>query len=327
MRILQRFKQCSLFYEARNRLLSLLPINLQANIVYFPRFHKLIDWKHPRNLIEKIYWLERYSDTSLWTVCADKYAVREYIRQKGCGGLLNELYGHWTNANEIDFSKIPVNCILKTTNGCGQNIKIINGGRNEAEVKKLLNKWLKQKYGVADAQAHYARIKPQVIAEQLLTDERQPASESLTDYKVWCIHGNPIYILAVYNRCGKSGEDYSLSAFDLEWNDISSKALRHDSPHYSGRPIPRPVHFEQMLEYARVLSADFLEVRVDFYEVGGRLYFGELTFSTGYGSHTEQFYEQVGSLLDISKARPKKCSMSLDKGKRASTHSGSMKPL
>lgn len=144
-----------------------------------------------------------------------------------------------------------------------------------------------------------------MIAERLLIDEQQPAEGSLTDYKVWCIHGRPIYILVVYDRSGKSGENYSLSAYDTDWNDISPTTLKHDSPHYSGRPVPRPVNLEQMLDYARRLSADFVEVRVDFYEVGGRLYFGELTFSTGYGYHTDEFYERIGSLLDLRKASPK----------------------
>jgi len=158
---------------------------------------------------------------------------------------------------------------------------------------------------VADGQAHYARIRPGVIAERLLTDETQPATASLTDYKVWCIHGKPIYVLVVYGRSGGSGESYSLSAFDTEWNDISAKILKHDTPHYGGRKLPRPANLVQMLVAAERLSEDFLEVRVDFYEVDGRLYFGELTFSTGYGTHTDEFYERMGDLLDLRKAKLK----------------------
>lgn len=180
---------------------------------------------------------------------------------------------------------------------------LTGGGKNEQVVKCQFGKWITQRYGVADAQAHYARIKPQVIAERLLTDENQPAEGSLTDYKVWCIHGKPVYILVVYDRSGKSGENYSLSAYDTDWNDISPTTLKHDSPHYSGRPVPRPAHLAEMLDYASRLSADFVEVRVDFYEVASQLYFGELTFSTGYGYHTNEFYEQIGSLLDLRKAR------------------------
>jgi len=111
----------------RNRVLCHLPISVQANLVYCRHFHRLINWKRPRNLIEKIYWLERYGDTSLWTLCADKYAVREYVRQKGCDALLNKLYGYWTDPWEIDFPSLPGNLILKTTNGCGQAIKVIDG--------------------------------------------------------------------------------------------------------------------------------------------------------------------------------------------------------
>lgn len=128
MSLLQALKSCPFVIEARNRVLSCLPLSVQANLVYYPRFRKLINWKQPRNLIEKIYWLERYADTSLWTVCADKYAVRDYVRRRGCGELLNELYGHWANPDEIDFSLLPANVILKTTNGCGQIVKICNGG-------------------------------------------------------------------------------------------------------------------------------------------------------------------------------------------------------
>ena len=102
------------------RKMALQDPRINANRVYKHIFHKDINWENPQNLIEKIYWLQLFTDTTLWTKCADKYRMREYVESKGCGHLLPKLYGHWEKAEDIDYGKLPQSFVLKTTNGCGQ---------------------------------------------------------------------------------------------------------------------------------------------------------------------------------------------------------------
>lgn len=276
-----------------------------ANRVYSSVFHKNIDWEFPKDLIEKIYWLQLFTDTSLWTLCADKYRMREFVESKGCSDILPMLYGHWERAEDIEFSILPDKFVLKTTNGCGQVLIVKDRHKlNISKTRKLLNNWMQLKYGFTDAQIHYSRIPPCIIAEEMLFEKNAESDASLIDYKVWCFHGKPEYILVVYDRIilGKN-QGYSLSVYDLEWNNISARALRKGNKHYKGTDVPKPTRLTDMLKYAEKLSKDFVEVRVDFYETDGRLTLGELTFTTGYGSYTTEFYEYLGSKIDLCKVK------------------------
>ncbi|MGN0086583.1 MAG: ATP-grasp fold amidoligase family protein [Alloprevotella sp.] len=170
--------------------------------------------------------------------------------------------------------------------------------------RRKLDQWMKLKYGFTDAQIHYSRIRPCIIAEEMLEMVENEVSQTMIDYKVWCFHGQPEYILVVYDRkISETESGYHLSAYDLEWNDISQRMLRTDNVHYSGRPVPRPRHLQEMIEYATRLSADFVEVRVDFYETTKGLKLGELTFTTGYGYQTLEAYEYLGGKIDLNRVK------------------------
>lgn len=273
-----------------------------ANKVYRKVFNKDIDWNNPKNLIEKIYWLQLYSDTTLWSICADKYRIREYLRLKGVEYLLPDLYGHWFKSRDIDFDKLPNSFVLKTTNGCGQ--VLIVKDKSKLDIKKtraLLDHWLLFRYGFDDAQIHYTRIQPSIIAEEFLIDGNN-VSNSIIDYKFWCLNGKVEYILCAFDRVILGEDrDYKLAAFDRDWNDISNICLKIHK--LKNVKIKRPKHLEEMIKYAEFISQDFIEVRVDFYDTSNRIYLGEITFSSGYGSHKEEFYEYLGSKIDLSKVK------------------------
>lgn len=272
-----------------------------ANKTYKSIFHKDINWEKPKNLIEKIYWLQLNTDTSLWTLCADKYRVREFVSERGCGETLNKLYGKWDNANDIDFDSLPQSFVLKINNSCGQIIIVKNKEELDyGDTRRKLNLWLKSDYGYDGAQLHYTRIKPCIIAEELLINDKKDNS-SLIDYKIWCFDGIPECILVASQRTWNDNgiDKYSLSMYDTDWNNISSKALNNSGKHFDGADIERPKSLESMLEYAKILSAGFPEVRVDFYEIKDKPVFGELTFTTGYGSYKEEFYEYLGSKVTL----------------------------
>ncbi|MBQ8365439.1 MAG: hypothetical protein IJX41_06115 [Bacteroidaceae bacterium] len=272
-----------------------------ANQVYRYVFKKDINWKNPTNLIEKIYWLQLNTDTSLWTLCADKYRVRQFVEERGCGEILNKLYGVWNNADEIDFDSLPNSFVLKTNNSCGQIILVKDKKELDiADAKRKLKTWMNTTYGYQGAQLHYTRIKPCIIAEELLINSKNK-DKSLVDYKIWCFDGKVECILVAGERTwSDTGVDgYSLSMYDKEWKNISDKALNTNNKHFDGKDFEKPASLERMLEYASILSKGFPEVRVDFYEINDKPVFGELTFTTGYGSYKTSFYEYLGSKIDL----------------------------
>ena len=285
-----------------SRILYCINPKINANISYRHFFKKNIDWKNPKNLIEKTYWLQFNSDTSLWTKYADKYLVREYVKECGYEENLPKLYGKWDNSNDIDFDNLPNSFVLKTNNGCGTNFIVKD--KSEINIKstvKKLNQWLSIPYGYAAAQIHYLRIKPCVIAEELLVqneDDNLISPNSLIDYKIWCFNGVPECVLVVFDR---KGSDYLKSLYDLEWNNITKGNFDPNYTHCSYLDIPEPKSLGKMIEIAKVLSKDIPQVRVDFYDIDGKPYFGEMTMATGFGYFSKEYYEYLGSKIDLSK--------------------------
>ena len=271
------------------------PQKLATN-VYKNVFGKEANLDNPQDLIEKIIWLQFNSDTSLWTLCADKYRVRNFVEERGYGDTLCKLYGRWDNARDIDFDMLPDKFVLKTNNSCGQ-IFIVKDKRklNISKVRNRLNDWLRKGYGKEGGQMHYTRIEPCVIAEEYL---ETASNGSLVDYKIWCFNGHPECILVCFDRSVEVGNrHYCLSMFDRQWNNISDKALNKSGVHFSGIDLPKPANLDKMLDTASVLSKGFPEVRVDLYNINGRIVFGEMTFTTGYGSYNPSFYEYLGSKI------------------------------
>lgn len=281
------------------RIICSINPKILANLAYKSRFHKDIDWDNPKDLIEKIYWLQFNSDTTLWSKCADKYKVREYVAEKGLKNILNELYGVYDKVDEINWDTLPNQFVLKWNNGSGQVLIVKDKSKlNINATKKILSQWLTSNYGYEGAQLHYTRIKSCIIAEELLINTID-TNKSLTDYKIWCFHGKPNFILVVYDRVG---ENYKLSAFDLEWNNISKQVLDHDKKHYGGDDVSKPNSLDDMLEMSKTLSSEFIEVRVDFYEINQKPIFGELTFTTGYGNYSYECYCKLGEYIDLTKS-------------------------
>ena len=273
-----------------------------AELMYYLSFHKRMNLDNPTSLVEKINWMQFNADTSLWTMCADKYRMREYIAEKGLEDHLPKLYGHWENPDEVDFDALPNEFVLKSNNGCG-TVKIVHDkSRLDIHATKKLLKWWLKPYGYVGGQSHYLRIKPCIIAEELLhQDEKEKnfSPTSLVDYKMWCINGEPESVWVAYNRHNVFMVNMAL--FDKDWNPIP-QYLR-DTAQETYRPditIPKPKCFEEMKDIARTVSAPFPELRLDFYIINDKPYIGELTFTSGYGFYTDEYYKYLGDKVDIS---------------------------
>lgn len=267
-----------------------------ASILYYDTFKKHINWKNPKDLNEKINWLAFNTDTSLWSLCADKYRIREYIKEKKCDELLVKLYGKYDSAKDIDFDNLPEKFVLKPNHGYGNVIIVKDKSQIDKEdIIKQLQEAIDTPWGYETAEPHYLRIKPCIIAEELLEMNK---SYGLVDYKVWCFNGKPYYIFTGSNRNVVTHE-VIFNLFDLEWNRLDNYM---SSKYRNNVYVPKPVHLDEILRYAEVLSEPFPIVRVDFYEVSGKVYIGELTFTSNMGRmdfYTEEALLKMGNLVNL----------------------------
>ncbi len=274
-----------------------------ASIQYQRGFGKKIDWNKPKDINEKINWLKFNTDTATWTTLADKYSVRAYVERMGLGDMLVELYGHWNHAEDINWESLPNEFIMKTNNGSGE--VFICKNKADIDIAALTANFRKQlavKFGRSMGEPHYNKIKPCIIAEELLDCKKQPiASSSLIDYKIWSFDGKPAYIWVCYNR---TPDSVQVALYDIDWNFHPEYSI--STPHYilADAPIPRPKSLDKMLYAAAVLSKGFPELRVDLYEVDAKPYFGELTFSSAGGFndfYTSEFLRILGDLTILNK--------------------------
>lgn len=271
------------------------------------RFRKLfgqkLNLKNPQDLNEKILWLSLYSDTSLWTRCADKYAVREYVEEKGLGDILVKLYGKWDRVEDIDWENLPNSFVMKTNNGAGTVMIVEDKDKLDLnKTKTVLKKWLAKDIAESTTEFHYRRIVPCIIAEELLAlpAEEDSVSTTMIDYKIWCFNGVPDSFLICSNR---TTNGCCLSAYDTKWNNRDEALVFGHGHDKRDSLVPQPKNLDNMLAVAEKLSEDFPEVRVDLYNIDGRIYFGELTF-TSYGGtmtyYTSAELLRMGKKIDLS---------------------------
>lgn len=266
---------------------------------YFMRFRRLLNLKNPKDLNEKILYLKLYSDTREWTRLADKYRVREYIKECGLSDILIPLYGVWDKASDITLANLPKSFILKANNGDGKGSFLVVKDKeavNLEEVKLQADKWLfERNIGALAAEPQYRNIPPRVLAEELL----EPESGSLIDYKIWCFNGRAHSILTCSDR---SNNSVALGAYDLNWNRLED-ALIPSRDYPAGELLPRPENLSKMIDIAEKLSKPFPEVRVDLYDVNGQVYFGELTFTSLGGMmlyYTPKALQEMGSHINLN---------------------------
>ncbi len=265
-------------------------------------FKRKINLKHPRDINEKILWLSLYSDISDWSRMADKYAVREYVDQIGLGNYLTKLYGRWDRGEDVDWENLPQQFVLKSNNGSG-TVKIVldKASLDIPATIELMNMWLQKKVASTTTEFHYASIKPCIIAEELLDFSDDPnESSSAIDYKIWCFNGRAYYIWTCINRVENTTD---VALFDRDWHYLPEKSVFNE--HYREQKVlvKRPRNLDEMLNVAERLAKPFPVVRVDLYNISGRIYFGEMTFTSLGGTmdfYTEECLNEMGDLIDIS---------------------------
>lgn len=276
-----------------------IPKDVLSKIYFKIVMNEKLDLKNPKTFNEKLQWLKLYYFPENEEVinCADKYAVREYVKDKGLAAILNNLLGDWTDAKQIDWEKLPNQFVLKCNHGCAYNI--ICDDKNIFDKKmavKQLNKWLWEDFGAFNVEPHYSKIKPRrIICEEYLGND-------IVDYKFFCLNGNPKFLYVsedlIHDRQAKIGF----------YNVDGTKIPLVKSSYADLKNVVFPVFYNKMLEDAAILAKDFPFVRVDFFVTSDKYYFAELTFTPGgcMNEFNPEKYDLLwGKELDISETMNK----------------------
>ena len=268
--------------------------------VWKNEFGYKVDWKNPRDINEKIQWLMCYGDTSLWSDLSDKIKVKEFLESRGYGDLVIPTLGVWKRAKDIDYDALPERFVLKCNHDSGStHIIDKKKGFDKEAINKDLDKHLKVKFGYVNGETYYNRIKSRILAEEYLEAKNEDFSSSAIDYKVWCFDGKPYSVWACYSR---SAECAYVNIYDLDWNVHPEYSVFTDHYRNGEGKVPRPKTLDRMLKVAGDLSTGLPEVRVDFYEIDGRLYFGEMTFATLAGKinfYTPEYLKELGDHVKL----------------------------
>lgn len=258
----------SKFFKRIRYGLRFLPDPLYIQLNYFGHFHKFANLKHPVTYNEKLNWLKLHDHNPLYTEIVDKLQAKDYV-ERIVGGYCIPTIGVWDSFDEIDFQSLPDQFVLKCTHDSEGLVIVKEKGRmDKAAAKEHITKALRQNFYYIGREWPYKNIKPKIMAEPFLVDDE---TGELRDYKFFCFDGEP---KALFIASDRSIGDVKFDYFDMEFRHLD---IRQKYPN-SSSPIAKPRTFEQMVELARILSKDFAHVRVDLYEVNGKVYFGELTF-------------------------------------------------
>lgn len=226
---------------------------------------------NPKTFSEKLQWMKLYDHNPLYTKLVDKYEVKQYVKEKIGEQYVIPTIGIWEKTKDIDFDKLPDQFVLKCTHDSGGLVICKDKGSLDIrKAKRKLSKSLSRNYYYMGFEWPYKNVKPRILAEVYMEDSK---TKELRDYKFFCFNGE-VNAMFIATERQKEGEDVKFDFFDSEFNHLPFK-----QGHENASVLPeKPCRFEEMKFLATVLSKDLPQVRVDFYEVDGKVFFGEMTF-------------------------------------------------
>ena len=289
--------------ELRVRILTFLgwiPDGIMLRLQYWLQTGRKLNLKDPKRFTEKLQvYKMKYRNPDM-LCCTDKYEIRKYIKEKGFGDYLIPLIGVYEKVEDIDYSKLPNQFVAKSTDGGGGNQVLVCNDKFtlvEADFKERLNGWMSAYKAIKQVGREWAYengYPRRIIIEEFIGN----SNEDLKDYKFFCFNGKVSYIYGISDR--RIGKSAKFGVYDSDFNKLD--VSRNDE-----RPqevaLPKPLNFDLMKSIAEGLSKDFPHVRVDLYNIAGRIYFGELTFYDGSGYMTfspDSFDEELGRDFDIT---------------------------
>ena len=282
-----------------SNLFKIVPDKAYIKLEYSVAMKKKLNLNAPKTFNEKIQWLKLYDRRPMYTKMVDKYEAKIYA-----GNIIGDEYiiptlGVWNSFDEIDFKSLPNKFVLKCTHDSG-GIVICKDKEsfdyNKAKTK--INSSLRREYFYSHREWPYKNVKPRIIAEQYMEDT---TSKDLKDYKFFTFNGDPRLLFVASDR-QKEDSETKFDFYDMNFNHLD---IKNGHPN-SDKGIECPKTFDKMKELARKLSQGIPQVRVDFYEVNGHVYFGELTFSHYAGIvpfSPEKWDDILGEWIELPKTK------------------------
>ena len=270
-----------------------LPSKIYLNYHHEYYNQQKLDLKNPLDFNEKIQWLKIYYRPNILTQLVDKYEVRKYVKEKIGEEYLNELYNVYHRSGDVDFNKLPQRFVLKAAHGYNFNLIVKDKSKLDfLKTRLTLIKWMnRNQYYRGGQEWAYKNVRPKIIAEKYLPEVNDGRAN---DYKFFCFNGVPKYITVI----GKDNTSFKFRCnYDIHWNRL--EFLRAGTPYYQNE-VPKPENFEEMLDISKKLAKGFPFVRVDLYNIAGKVLFGELTFypTDGRQSYIPKKYNRIiGDML------------------------------
>jgi len=282
-----------LFVFLSNRGINLFNDKTYLKIRYFATFKKILNLQTPQTFNEKLQWLKLNDRKDIYTKMVDKYEAKSYVSKIIGNKYIIPTLGIYNNFDEIDFNKLPNQFVIKCTHDSGGLVIVTDKSKLDIKkAKKKINKSLKRNYYYLGREWPYKNVKPRIIVEKYMKDNKDT---SMRDYKFFCFNGNPYCILLCNDRNTELKETF----FDLNWKILPFKRPNHSID----TNIEKPHNLDKMIEFSKKLSLNIPFLRVDFYEINGNLYFGELTFYPAGGFskfEPEEWDLKLGNLIDLN---------------------------
>lgn len=282
------------FALGRHGLLNWMSDESYLKIAYRIKFQKPLDLSNVSTFNQKLQWLKLYDRKPIYIDLVNKLNVREFIKQKVGAEYLIPLYGVWDTFDEINFEMLPESFVLKTTHDSGGVVICKNKDTfNKEAAKSVLNKSLKTNYYDNGREWPYKDTERKIIAEKYMMDEK---TNDLRDYKFFCFDGKVNALFVATNR----QVDVRFDFFDPEFNHLPLKQYYPTADNY--KSIEKPINFEKMKVIASKLSEGIPHVRVDLYEINGKIFFGELTLFhfNGWKKFEPDYYDELfGSWIEL----------------------------
>jgi hypothetical protein len=271
--------------------LKWMPDRFYLGLRYWAEIGKKLNIDEPETYNEKLQWLKLHDRKPEYTSYADKFEVQRYIRETIGEKYLIPLIGVYENVDEIDWEALPDRFVMKCTHGSGTNIICTDKAKLDiGDAKNKLKKWMGKNWYWYGREWPYKGIKPRIICQEFIAE----SDKTPDDYKVFCFNGKAKFISLHMERFSDQKIDY----YDLNWNKLSMKWGNKPSEHV----YEKPLCFNEMLRLSEQLAADLYHIRIDWFLVKDKLYFGEITFYDGSGFYAfekEEDDKLLGSWISL----------------------------
>lgn len=299
-------------------MLKILSDRMQIKLIWWSQFGKKINLNNPKTFCEKLQWLKLYDHNPLYSSLVDKYAVRQYVANKIGTQYLIPLLGVWESPDEIDFSSLPNEFVLKCNHNSGLGMCICSD-KSKLDIEKVKNNLtvgLNKNHYYLCREWAYKNVKPKIVAEKFMSDDQliKKNIKGLIDYKFYCFNGKPRFLYVGYANIINNEKHDLMTFYMLDWEKAPFYRLDHEELFIE---IEKPELLNEMIDVAKKLSEDIPFVRVDLYYINKKIYFSELTLCPGGGYGTfspEAWEEKIGEWLELPMSKQLKNDKILKKG-------------